>query len=62
MTIPRTCEDLAKDVDHPAVAEGGDPRVTVGEYVVALDEAKSNLGATRTCQAGQRERMKAGRT
>jgi hypothetical protein len=61
VTIPRACEDLAKTVDHPDLVEGGDPRVAVGEYAVALDTANGNIDATRKCQAGQRERMKAGR-
>ncbi|NUU41366.1 hypothetical protein [Tardiphaga robiniae] len=59
--ISRSCEQLAQTVDHPEPTIETDPRVTVGEYAVALDTANTNLDATRTCQVRQRERMKAGR-
>lgn len=59
--ISRSCEQLAANVDAPAVSIDTDPKLAVGEYAVALDHANGNLDATRTCQVRQRERLKAGR-
>lgn len=60
--ISRSCEQLAQNVDAPDVSIEIDPKLAVGEYVVALDEANTNLTATRTCQANQRQRLAKGRT
>ncbi|WP_256468903.1 hypothetical protein [Bradyrhizobium sp. 76] len=38
-----------------------DPKLAVGEYKVALDEANGNLDATRDCQVSQRQRAAKGR-
>lgn len=58
--IPRNCEDLAETVPHPEPSKAVDPKVTVGEYSIALDEANGNLKDTRTCQANQRKRFAKG--
>jgi hypothetical protein len=52
---------LAVEVDHPTVTAKTDPKLAVGEYVVALDEANGNIANTRTCQQRQRERFSRGR-
>lgn len=62
MQISRSCEQLAQNVAEPNVTVETDPKLAVGEYVVALDEANTNLTATRTCQANQRQRLAKGRT
>jgi len=43
------------------VTEKINPKLAVGEYVVALDEANGNLDGTRECQRRQRERFARGR-
>ncbi|MES2671639.1 MAG: hypothetical protein V4673_14645 [Pseudomonadota bacterium] len=58
--IPRDCENLAENVDDPDVSKTKDPKLSVGEYAVALGEANDNLDATRECQAGQRKRLAKG--
>lgn len=58
--IPRDCEALARNVEDPALDVATDPKLAVGEYEVALDEANGNLTATRTCQANQRKRFAKG--
>jgi hypothetical protein len=53
--IPRTCEELAKDVDGPDWHVGDNAKALLADTTVALEEAKGNLKATRECQAHQRE-------
>lgn len=59
--ISTDCEDLARDVPDPIddgrVTKRTNPKIMVGEYRVALGEARGNLSATRTCQANQRKRL-----
>jgi hypothetical protein len=54
--IARDCENLAANVAAPELTVATDPKLAVGEFEVALDEANGNLTATRTCQANQRKR------
>lgn len=61
MALSRACEDLARNVDDPAVTEHGDPWRTIGEYAVALGDANANIDMTRECQRRQRERLGKGR-
>lgn len=62
--LSRECENLAADVADPleagTVTVKTNPKLAVGEYRVALGEARGNLGATRTCQANQRELLSRG--
>jgi hypothetical protein len=59
--IPRDCENLAQNVDDPAVTLATNPKLAVGEYKVALGQANDNITATRNCQANQRNRLAKGR-
>ncbi|WP_315742786.1 MULTISPECIES: hypothetical protein [unclassified Bradyrhizobium] len=56
--MSRDCEQLARNVDDPAVTETSDPWRSIGEYAVALGEANNNIDATRECQRRQRERLR----
>jgi|GEM_PF-5819935 len=58
--LTRDCENLARNVDDPALGKKPDPWRVIGQYAVALGEANGNLDATRACQAGQRERLAKG--
>jgi hypothetical protein len=58
--LPRDCEALARNVEDPALDVATDPKLAVGEYEVALDEANGNITATRTCQVNQRKRFAKG--
>lgn len=53
--IPRDCEEQARPVDGPAWFKGANAKALLVDTTVALKEANANLGATRTCQAHQRE-------
>lgn len=57
IAIPRNCEALAQNVGDPDINLQTDPKLAVGEYEVALDEANGNITATRTCQSNQRKRF-----
>ena len=59
--VSRECEHLAVNVADPPFSRATDPKLLVGEYVVALGAANGNLDATRTCQANQRVRMETAR-
>jgi hypothetical protein len=61
LALSRGCEQLAREVDDPAVTDADDPWRKIGEYAVALGEANSNIAATRNCQAHQRERFAKGK-
>lgn len=62
--LSRECELLAGDVEDPQdagrVTVNTPPKLAVGEYKVALGEARDNIAATRDCQAGQRKRLAKG--
>lgn len=55
--IPRDCEELAREVPYPPIAKGQSAKASVARHLAALDEANTNLRATRTCQEQQRQRL-----
>jgi len=59
--LTRDCEQLARTVDDPEITADTDPKLAVGEYVVALGDANDNISATRECQRRQRERLLKGK-
>jgi hypothetical protein len=60
VALSRACEQLAADVNDPAIPDHPDPWRTIGEYAVALGEANANIDATRKCQEKQRARLAKG--
>lgn len=58
--MSQDCEELDREVDHPAVDRNSNPKFVVGEYAVALSNANDNMAASRSCQQNQRERLAKG--
>lgn len=58
--IPRDCEDLAEQVPLPDLRLRASAKLSLAQHRAALVNADNNLGATRTCQARQRERFAKG--
>lgn len=53
--LPAACEQLARGVGLPSVAEGQDARVVAARHRAALVKANKRLEATRRCEAQMRQ-------